>query len=722
VRPRFGTSQVLAGVLAVGLALASAPVLPQALPRFGAEAEMVTVDVVVLGPDGKPVPGLKREDFRVFEDGRPQTVTAFEAVEAAVPALVAPETTTSRPSVARVATNVAGPPTRRTFAIVFDDMHVGDVNIELAKRAVETFVARDTAPGDRLVLVTVSDGRYWATNRGGDDAAWREALKGVMSHRPLQGRVECRVTYYEAMQADAMGNGRVAELVKRRWLALCAPPTMRPSPEELAGNVPSERRSAPSDAALRLMPSMPEEYARQRGQLAGSLRVVREIIFRLGATPGRKSLVLVTEGFPVDPSLDVFREVREQAARANVAIHFLDARGLATGPEFLSAAGASGIIPGPDIGPTLALWRLEDGGAKALAEETGGRVLQTNDLVAGLVQVAEESRVTYLLGYEPTNTKRDGRYRKLKVEVLRPGLEVRARAGYFAGRKAKKKAEPEPTVVDRVLGNPFDADGIPLRLAAYVMGPAPLQGPVPKTGVEVLVAGEVRLDAFERQVKAGRVVAAPRLRLFVSSRARETHEAEWTLEVSLTPAVEAAEPGETWHPFLTRIAMEPGDHRARLVVESGGKVGSVTTDFVVPGFTEERLSTPILSDQLVVGPGARRVMPVVRRSFPASSTLQVWVELHGAAVGADTNQPRATAAFVARSADGREWARGGAVPMSLESGKPTRLVSLPLTEAPPGENEVVLTVRDEVWGRTFEAREPFRVEPFLGVESRPGAQ
>jgi hypothetical protein len=375
-------------------------------------------------------------------------------------------------------------------------------------------------------------------------------------------------------------------------------------------------------------------------------------------------------------------------------------------------------MPANDVGPTLALWRLEDGGAKALAEETGGRVLQTNDMVAGLAQVAEESRVTYLLGYEPTNTKRDGRYRKLAVEVLRPGLEVRARTGYFA-EKGKRKPAPEPSVVDRVLANPFDADGIPLRLAAYVMGPAPLQSPVPKTGAEVLVAGEVRLDAFATQVRDGRRVAEPRLKLFASSLTRETHESEWALEVALTPLAEKAAPGRTWHPFLTRIAMEPGDHRARLVVESGGRVGSVTTDFVVPDFTEERLATPILSDQLVVGPGARRVMPIVRRDFPSSSTLHAWFELHGAPVDSETGQARAVAGFVVRSADGREWASGAPTAMSVEAGKPTRLVSVPLADAPPGESEIVLTVRDEVSGRTFEVREPFRVERPLPAADPP---
>ena len=61
-------------------------------PAFPTQAEIVTVDVVVLDRDGKPVPGLTRADFVVREDGRPQNVTAFEAIEALVPAVTAPET------------------------------------------------------------------------------------------------------------------------------------------------------------------------------------------------------------------------------------------------------------------------------------------------------------------------------------------------------------------------------------------------------------------------------------------------------------------------------------------------------------------------------------------------------------------------------------------------------------------------------------------------------
>ena len=678
------------------LLLLAARASAQTPPSFAAQAELVTVDVVVLGSDGKPVAGLTRDDFVVKEDGRPQTVKAFEAIEALVPDGGGPVTVASSPSRAHVATNLAAPATQRTFAIVFDDLHVGDLNIENAKKAIDAFVAQQTVPGDRVLLATVSDGHFWATAHARDDAAWREALARVRSHRRLRGRPECEPTYYEAMQINLLNNSYVEALVQRRIMALCVPPTMRPSPEQLAnGALP--REAVPQGMVA--SPTAAEAYARHRAQLAGTLRVLREIVTRLGEARGRKALILITEGFPSDTSLDVFREVRERAAQANVVVNFLDARGLAAGPEFMSASGPTGMIPGGDIGPTVAMWKLEDGGAKALAEETGGRVLQTNDLVSALTTVAEEARVTYLLGYEPTNARRDGRYRKLKVEVRRPGLRVRARAGYFAAtpkdaQPSKSRSEPP------ALTGLFDSDTIPLRLAVAVLGPLT----PPKQGAEVLVVGELRSDALEEIAEPGRVVR-PRIRLFTSPWTGTGQEQEW--------AVDVARPGpgsDPWVSFVTRLERAPGEYRAKLLVESGRAVGSVSTDFVVPPRDGARLSTPVLSDQLVLKGSDKRLVPLARRSFGRRSTLHCWIELEGATVDTAAGIPRAAVEFTARSLEGQEWMREDGVAMNVEGSRVSKLLSLPLADAPPGEHELVLRVKDEVSGATFEAREPFRVE------------
>ena len=264
--------------------------------------------------------------------------------------------------------------------------------------------------------------------------------------------------------------------------------------------------------------------------------------------------------------------------------------------------------------------------------------------------------------------------------------------------------------MQRALRSLFDADEIPLRLAAYVMGPAPVSLPTAEDGgLEVLFAGEVRLDTLRAAERDGGRMAEPRFELLTSSLAGESHHSDWALELKLGPPRPDA--GEAlWHPFLTRIAMGPGSHRARLVVQSGERTGSVTVDFEVPRPGEPRLSSPILSDRLVANAAEQRVLPLARRVFPGGATLHGWVELVGAGVDPATGLSRATAEFVVRARDGSEWARGPVMAMNLERGRPTRLVSVPLAGAAAGEHELLLQVKDEVTGATFEAREPFRVE------------
>ena len=218
------------------------------------------------------------------------------------------------------------------------------------------------------MLLTTSDARYWATTRGPGDADFRSALVRVASRRLVRDRVALQMSPVEAMRIADTGDVYVEERVRRRravlsglcvWTGTCCecrvgPPGCGPC------IVPPES------------PSAEETYSLARRSLQQTLNVVREAARQLGAQRDRKTLVLVSEGFMLDPSFDGFRQVREECARSNVVVYFLDARGLAVGPEFLSAAGTTGLIPAQDLGPTLALWRIEDGGSKALAEETGG--------------------------------------------------------------------------------------------------------------------------------------------------------------------------------------------------------------------------------------------------------------------------------------------------------------------------------------------------------------
>src|SRR5512137_998415 len=96
---------------------AQAPLAAQAPPTFPSGVELITVDAVVLDKDGRPVPGLTREDFVVKEDGRPREIASFEAFVAGAPETDEPETPSA---VASNAPSTRG--TGRAFAIVVDDV------------------------------------------------------------------------------------------------------------------------------------------------------------------------------------------------------------------------------------------------------------------------------------------------------------------------------------------------------------------------------------------------------------------------------------------------------------------------------------------------------------------------------------------------------------------------------------------------------------------------
>src|SRR5438034_10524456 len=232
--------------------------------------------------------------------------------------------------------------------------------------------------------------------------------------------------------------------------------------------------------------------ARRRNRTQDVLAAVDRAVFTLTGVRGRKALLLLTEGFLNDPDLRLIHEVAGRCREANIAVYSLDVRGLMTG---LASADAAGTPKTAELGAMqVEQTDAEAAGSVGLAEDTGGfAVRNTNDLGAGARRVAEESRVYYLLGYAPPEGKGPRDWRKLKVEVGRPGLKVRARKGYTLRTAAEiasaaearlvaqsRPASPKagagreagpapllPTDVARALASGRDTDAIPLRAMAH---------------------------------------------------------------------------------------------------------------------------------------------------------------------------------------------------------------------------------------------------------------
>ena len=135
---------------------------------------------------------------------------------------------------------------------------------------------------------------------------------------------------------------------------------------------------------------------------------------KLAAEVGRKAVVVITDGQDQGSKVKL-EEAIEAAQKADVIVYGI----LFYDPAFYGFRFAySG-----------------EGALKKLAEETGGRMIRVDrsrDLAAAFEEIAQELRSQYSLGYTPTNARRDGRFRRLRVQALNQELRVQARKGYYA--------------------------------------------------------------------------------------------------------------------------------------------------------------------------------------------------------------------------------------------------------------------------------------------------
>ena len=140
---------------------------------------------------------------------------------------------------------------------------------------------------------------------------------------------------------------------------------------------------------------------RAESRIRTTLRTLDRVIGTVAAEKGRKSIVLVSEGFVLAPRSEDFRQVTQAAMRANAVFYFLDARQMVLGASEYPVDSNS--LGSNQVAIALADQAGDVAGAEALAEDTGGfSIRNSNDLAGGLRRIAAESRAYYLVAYDPT--------------------------------------------------------------------------------------------------------------------------------------------------------------------------------------------------------------------------------------------------------------------------------------------------------------------------------
>jgi VWFA-related protein len=683
------------------LALAAVGDLRAQQPTFSSRADVVTVDVVVFDKQGNPVEGLKQSDFTVREDGKGQDVVAFDAVSLrdTVAAPAAPQ---------RIATNAARPDAAgRWFFVVFDDANIQPASTQRARTVISQLINDVLRPGDSIMISVSSGGPTWTGQLPQD----RDDLIAFVNRLQGEHRVESgpgRIWDHEAM-GIALGRDPQAQAqVARRYFEnhLLMEGAITPGDRDLRTDLDVNPGVAMIQAKAR------ETYTVARSRLQQSLGRLERMSEALAEARGRKTLLIFSEGFIYDSTLPNFRTVVQAARNANVAVHFVDVSSpMSTGAASLPGGGAEAgaAVSEQDVTTSLALATRDADGARSVAKETGGSTIGGTDLIGGLRRVVAESRAYYLLGYSPSNTRRDGKFRQIQVTVNKPDVTVRARGGYYAPSDRATPPTPDDKLnpdVRAALDSPFGAPGLPMRLASYVLAPQA------DGKVQTVLVAETDLAPLKLKQFLGNYSAKLDSYVLIHDRDRnELQRDEKLVEVSLPPAV-YEEAVRTGLPVTREFSLTPGHYQATVVVRdrATGLLGSVRQDFDVPAANSFHLSTPVVTDLLqpVAGTSGSRPIPVAHRTFPAGSRLFAAFDVLGATQSATGAQ--VTLSYVLRRADGTQVSAGQ--PQALKPnarGQFSVTLGVTLPQNATGEHELVIRVIDDVGNRTLEVIEPLTV-------------
>jgi len=390
------------------------------IPQLTARARRVTVDVVVTDDKGRPVTGLSRGDFTIFEDGVLQPMRSFEPFTPATQGPYVPPKLPALPP--NTFLNLAtAPATGTPTVLLYDVLNTPTDAQGYAHQEMISFI-KHRKPGTQIAIFVLGDKLHMLQGFTDDEVALTRALNRNNGH----------VTHSTEL-SDAGSTATAATDL--------APTTAAGDPTAFSNtNVSQTVNTMQSFEALE------QSYLLdQRVEI--TLDAMTEIGRFLAALPGRKNLIWLSGSFPsgvlpgtnfnvsslaADQGQRNFGDQMKQATDllnlGHVAVYPVDVRGLIVPPNSSGQAIADFTSSQARDHTTM----------DTIAEDTGGHAYyQTNDIQGAVAQAMSNGSTYYSMTYAPTNTKLDGGLRKIKVKLKEPrfqepGYQLSYRTSYYA--------------------------------------------------------------------------------------------------------------------------------------------------------------------------------------------------------------------------------------------------------------------------------------------------
>jgi VWFA-related protein len=436
---------------------------------FSAKVNLVMVPVVVRDGKGKAIGTLQKEDFQLFDKGKPQVISKF-SIEKAGESVIPAEVATDEAATDKGEKSDKSAPTiaQRFVIYLFDDVHSSNADLMQSRNAADRHLSESLDPAARAAIFTTSgQGNVDFTD---DRVKLHEALMKLMA-RPTLGAAgsECPdITYYMADLIQNKNDSTALHAAAQEVLATCAPPPPippnAPNYQQIMQQAEQNAENVSHSTAMNIL-TLGERDTRL------AFTVLESAIRRLAAAPGDRTLILVSSGFVLTDDLrQEETDIMDRAIRANVRISSLNARGLyafipgGDASQGSSAGGAGVITVKAQYQRESAL--AEEGIMAELADATGGRYFHNNnDLKAGFNQVAASPEFVYVLGFSPQNLKLDGAFHALKVSLkMSHGLELQARRGYYAPKHLPDPEEDAKREIQEAMFSRDELQDIPIEM------------------------------------------------------------------------------------------------------------------------------------------------------------------------------------------------------------------------------------------------------------------
>jgi len=507
--------------------------------EYRTETILIQVPVIVTDKSGKHIHGLSKEDFRVLENGKEQTVSSFEEIVATNSKILPPA---PKPGEFSNLTLSEREP-RTVTVIALDTVNTPFLDQTWGRRELVKYLAKniDTSQVLALMIIT-SHGIKIVQGLTGDPVRLLEALKKVSGEMPANQSIDLD-TQASAAAADMNAFVQNGDVLYAQF--------------------------------------------HQADAIETTLNAFRAIAWSLSGVPGRKALIWATGGFPfVLSSPDVvpggylsplYEHTMQALTEAQISVYPVDVRGLVN--QSFGELSKSSMPNSRQLDNRYWLNQSKINSLIEFAEMTGGKAFfNTNDLAGSFKRAADDGSSYYLLSYYLDMKNDHAGWRELKVKVDKKDTEVRARKGFFVTNATLRAEMTRNSDMSYALQSPIEGTGVPLTLKWL----AASAGADKKT-TQLLV--RLPPNAF---ALAGRDQNQLNLDFALAAYSDKSKDGKPTLVRgrAINPTI-SAENLATVHAegihFTDAMDLAPGQYSVRVVVRDNvnGKIGSVTAPLTV---------------------------------------------------------------------------------------------------------------------------------------------